>query len=138
MKRSLLLSINTGLFWGYGLSVLALGFSLSRFWISSTAIRCLISVLVALAAAFFLPSLVRALCWERFRNRWMDNYVIMLILVAWVVSESFYDVRMRPEEALTRIAARVGAVLAAGAIGYASRRNIKQKRRNELPRRAAT
>jgi hypothetical protein len=139
MKRFLLLHINTGPFWGYGVCVFALGFSLSRFWVSSTGVRYFVSALVALAAAFFLPSLVRALFGERFRNRWMDNYVVItLILIAWIVSESFHDVQMRPEEALTRIVTRVTAVLAAGAISYAARRDRKQKRRDQFPGRAAT
>ena len=64
----------------------ALGFSLSRFWVSSTGIRWIVSALAALAAAFFLPWLFRK------RSQRIDTYVIMFILIAWVVSESFYDV----------------------------------------------
>lgn len=106
---------------------MALSLSLSRFFVAATEVRWFVSGAIGLAAALFLPRIIYVLFWQRFRNRWVDTYVLGFIGIAWVISESLFDIQMRPEEALTRIVTRVGAVLVAGAISYASRRKTSSK-----------
>jgi len=80
--RYLLYHINTGLFWIYGIVTFALAFSVSGFWIRSGGSRSLLSLPLALIGALMFAPLVHALFWRRFRNVWMDNYVIGVFLVA--------------------------------------------------------
>src|SRR2546423_4152937 len=80
--RCLLFHINTGLFWIYGILTFFLVFLVSSFWLRSVTARILLSLVLALLAAFTLARPVHALFWRRFRNVWTDNYVIGVFLVA--------------------------------------------------------
>lgn len=120
--RWVLYHINTGLFWIYGILTFALAFSLSGFWIQSGRLRCLLSLPVALCGAFTLAQIIRALFWRRFRNVWMDNYVIAAFLAAWLLSKYAHDIRDGRADALHRLVIHALTVIVAGLISYASSR----------------
>ena len=80
--RWLLFHLNTGLFWIYSILVFVLLFSLAASRIQSLSSRILLSLPIALLAGVGLPWLVRALLWKRYRNVWMDSYVIVVLAVA--------------------------------------------------------
>ena len=122
LGRFVLFHINTGLFWIYGILTFALAFSLSGFWIQSSHSRLILSLSLALVAAFTFASMVHALFWRRFRNVWMDNYVIGIFLVVWLVSECVHDMRDSRTDVLPRLATRILAAVVAGFVSYASNR----------------
>ena len=120
--RRLLFHINTGLFWIYGILTLVLAFSLSAFWIQSDGLRCLLSFPVALIGAFTLAPLVHALFWRRFRNVWMDNCVIVIFLVAWLLSEYAHDIRDGRADALHRLVIHTLTAIVAGLFSFLASR----------------
>ena len=122
LGRFLIFHINTGLFWIYGILTFALAFSLSGFWIQSSHSRLILSVALALVAAFTFASIVHALFWRRFHSVWIDNYVIGVFLVAWLVSEYVHDIRDGRGDALLRLATHTLAAVVAGFVSYVSSR----------------
>jgi signal transduction histidine kinase len=120
--RWLLFHINTGLFWIYGVLTFWLAFSVSSFWFQSVPTRILLSLPPALLAAFTLARLIHALFWHRFRNVWMDNYVIGVFLVSILLVGYAHDVRDGRDDALSRLAMRTVIAVIAGLVSYASNR----------------
>jgi signal transduction histidine kinase len=120
--RWLLFHINTGLFWIYGILTLWLAFSVSSFWFQNVATRILFSVPPALLAAFMLARLVHALFWHRFRNVWMDNYVIGVFLLAILLVGYAHDVHDGRDDARFRLAMRTTLAVIAGLASYVSNR----------------
>jgi hypothetical protein len=123
--RFLLFHINTGIFWFYGVLTFWLVLSVSDFWLQSITSRRLLSLALALLVAFTLPGLVRALFWHRFRNVWMDSYVIILFFAAILLSDYLQDVHAGRADALSRLATRALAAILAGWFGYKSNRKKK-------------
>ncbi|HEY4416843.1 MAG TPA: hypothetical protein VGO57_14220 [Verrucomicrobiae bacterium] len=91
--RFMLHHVNTGLFWLYGIMTFALAFSLSGYWIHNGWWRCLISLPFALIAAFTFSEIVYAFFWRRFRNGWINNYVLFVLYVSFLLSEFFHHQR---------------------------------------------
>ncbi|MGA2245743.1 MAG: hypothetical protein ABSH48_12145 [Verrucomicrobiota bacterium] len=116
--RCVLFHINTGLFWIYGVLTFWLAFEVISFWFKSAITSILLSLPLALFAAFRLARFLHALFWHRFRNVWMDKYVIGLFLVAILLVGYAHDVRDGRDDALARLRTHTVGLVVAYLVSY--------------------
>jgi len=134
--RWLLFHINTGLFWIYGVSTFWLAYSITSFCLHSTGLRILVSLALALFAAFTFAQFVRLLFWKRFHNIWMDIYIIGIFVLAILISYYMHDVQAGRKEALSRLVTHIVVGVAAGLVSLLlDRRRRREQRSSELPSR---
>ena len=120
--RCVLFHINTGVFWIYGILTFWLVFSVSGFWLHDTAVRVLLSLPLALVAAFTFWQMIHAIFWRRFRNPWIDTFVMLaFVLVIFLVGYG-RDVQAGHQDALYVLFKNIAMFAVIGLVSYVSRR----------------
>ena len=118
----MLLHINTGGFWIYGILVTWLSFLVAGFAVKSETNRLLLAFPIGLLAAFWMPQLIYLTLWRWFRNRWVDSYVMGLLFLATLLARYCLEVRDRNEDAATHLIVGAGTAIVMGLWAYSRNR----------------
>jgi hypothetical protein len=117
-----LLHINTGLFWIYGLLVTWLSLLFAGFAVKSATNRLLLALPIGLLAAFRMPQLIYLTLRHRFRSRWVDSFAIGTLTLAILLVGYSLEVRDKNEDAATHLIVGAGTAFVMGFWAYSRSR----------------